>query len=322
MAYTVKDEGMHPYPEPTPEAWQESCVVSWRDPEIGISANLHMGCEIGRGLSNVMVGVYSDTGCRYYYNADDLILTKVPKEEGHGLCSGPLTVVHDGEHLRAIVETSECRVNLIIEDLFDDRVSPVGHDNDFAEQVAKNHFNVECRVRGSVDLGNNHFQVNGYGHRDHSWGPRTFEAGKSVVAYRWLAGGVKSGMTFSLYSLVTAEGSFARHGWVRINGERHDVSHTTVIQLMEDGISPHGAQTKIDMPDGNQLTIDYVARGAGLMSVRELHNVMSMGDITCSDGQIGYATLEYVESVTQGVKAPVFSQFIAIENGLSEAPAK
>lgn len=145
MKYSIAEEGMHPYPENPPEAWQESCMVSWRDSASGISANLHMGCEIG-----------------------------------HGLCSGPLTVVHDGQHLRALVDTPECMVNLIVEDLFEDRVSPVHGDDDFAEQVAKGHFNVECRVRGEVTLDGRHFAVNGPGHRDHSWGPRTFEQGRST----------------------------------------------------------------------------------------------------------------------------------------------
>jgi hypothetical protein len=316
MARPIEDEGMHP--AGTEESWQESVVVAWRDVATGIGANLHMGCEINRGISNVMVGVYTDAGPRFRYNADDLPLRRVT--DTVGLRSGPLMVVHDGEHLRALVDAEGCEVNLVVTDLTEDISTPVQRDEDFRQKIAKNHFNVECKVDGHVVLDGKHYEVQGCGHRDHSYGPRTFTAGDSVVAYRWMAGGVPDEMTFSLYSLVTAQGSFARRGWVRIGQKRQEVSHETVVLMMDDGISAYGAQAVCRLENGDSLTIDYTVRGDALMTVRELHNVMSVGDVVLGDGSKGYATLEYIECASQGIEPPVFSLGVAIANGLDEQP--
>lgn len=299
-------------------SWQESALIAWRDPVTGIGANMHMGCEINKGTSNVMVGVYTDAGPRFRYNADDLPLKRVTG--GIGLRSGPLQVVHNGDNLRALVDAEGCKANLVVTDLSDDVATPVHIDNDFKQKVASTHFNVECKVDGEVVLDGKRYEVHGRGHRDHSYGPRTFTAGDSIAAYRWLAGGVPDGITFCLYSLVTAQGSFARHGWMRIDGKRLNVKHDMSVRMMDDGISAYGANAVCHLDSGDTVTIDFTVRGDALMTVREMQNVMSVGDIVLGDGSKGVATLEYIECASQGVQPPVFSMGVQIENGLGEQP--
>src|SRR5271156_3855914 len=53
------------------------------------------------------------------------------------------------------------------------------------ESFAPNHYEQLMRVGGSVTVGDDAFEINGYGLRDHSWGPRSWQA---PWFYRWVHG--------------------------------------------------------------------------------------------------------------------------------------
>ena len=76
---------------------------------------------------------------------------------------------------------------------------------------------------------------------------------------------------------------------------KYAVSHEIVVHMMEDGINAYGAHAVCHLDNSQTLQIDYKVKGDSLMTVRELHNVMSMGDVLLDDGRKGYSTLEYIE---------------------------
>lgn len=313
MKPTLADESEH---EPGPELyWQESAVLNWRDSTAGVGGNLHLGRYVNRGIANVLVGVYTDDGLGYRINSDDHPVEHVDR----GLISGPLRIVHDGEHLRALVDTPDCALDLIITDLSDDAEAPASHDSDFGDRVASVHFNVECALRGTVRIGDRRIEVkDGYGHRDHSSGERKFKPGESVGAYRWLAGGVPGRITFSLYWMLLPGGGLIRRGWARIAGERIPVVDQQItLELMEDGISARGARARFTLDNGEPFDVRYEAKGGAAMVVEELTNIMQAGNIEFSDGSRGYATLEYVNNVSQGADVPSFSEFVLVANGIN-----
>ncbi len=51
------------------------------------------------------------------------------------------------------------------------------------KQFAKAHYEQHMHVTGRLELGGDRFEIDGYGLRDHSWGPRTWQA---IHGYEWL----------------------------------------------------------------------------------------------------------------------------------------
>lgn len=50
-------------------------------------------------------------------------------------------------------------------------------------QFARAHYEQHMHVTGRLELGDDRFEIDGYGLRDHSWGPRTWQA---IHGYEWL----------------------------------------------------------------------------------------------------------------------------------------
>jgi len=54
---------------------------------------------------------------------------------------------------------------------------------DAENQFAKAHYEQHMRVTGTLDVGEDHYDLAGFGLRDHSWGPRHWQA---IHSYEWL----------------------------------------------------------------------------------------------------------------------------------------
>jgi hypothetical protein len=80
---------------------------------------------------------------------------------------------------------------------------------------APNHFEAICTVRGALQIGGRSLAVDGHGVRDHSWGPRTWQAPEY---YRWLSGISAEGEGFVAWLMKAGEGVRA-WGFVRAGGE-------------------------------------------------------------------------------------------------------
>src|SRR5690606_28452481 len=88
-------------------------------------------------------------------------------DDVYGFGCGPQRLFHDGEHLRLQLDTPECTVDLVIEDIpgstehFDDA-------GGISAPTYRNHYNMHCRLRGNVVLNGVHHAVNdALGWRDH-----------------------------------------------------------------------------------------------------------------------------------------------------------
>ena len=78
------------------------------------------------------------------------------------------------------------------------------------QQFAKAHYEQHMRVSGTVDLEGETLEIGGFGLRDHSWGPRHWQA---IERYEWLT------MNFgpdlgAMMTRIQVEGAEPRHGGV------------------------------------------------------------------------------------------------------------
>jgi hypothetical protein len=92
-------------------------------------------------------------------------------------------------------------------------------------QFAKGHYEQHVGARGTVQVGDQKWEVDGHGLRDHSWGPRFWSA---PWWYRWLTGNVGDDFGFMLSLIASRTGGRHRGGIVFADGEYHEVEHCTI----------------------------------------------------------------------------------------------
>jgi len=95
------------------------------------------------------------------------------------------------------------------------------------EEFAKGHYEQLIAATGTIRVGEREWQIDGFGLRDHSWGPRFWQA---PWYYRWLTANVDEDFGFMASRVAKRDGPGTRGGFVWENGEMHlcdDVEITT-----------------------------------------------------------------------------------------------
>ena len=95
------------------------------------------------------------------------------------------------------------------------------------EEFAKGHYEQLIQGHGTIRVGDREWEIDGHGLRDHSWGPRYWQA---PWYYRWLTANVDRDFGFMASRVAKKDGPGTRGGFVWEQGEMHycdDVSITT-----------------------------------------------------------------------------------------------
>jgi hypothetical protein len=85
---------------------------------------------------------------------------------------------------------------------------------------ARGHYEQHGRAAGTLTIDGRACAVEGFGLRDHSWGPRSWQ---SPAYYRWLIGQFDAGFGFMGSQIVTQNGSELLSGFVFQDGKNHFV---------------------------------------------------------------------------------------------------
>ena len=86
------------------------------------------------------------------------------------------------------------------------------------EEFAKGHYEQLVQAHGTMRVGDREWEINGHGLRDHSWGPRYWQA---PWYYRWLTANVDADFGFMASRVAKKDGPGTRGGFVWENGEMH-----------------------------------------------------------------------------------------------------
>lgn len=93
------------------------------------------------------------------------------------------------------------------------------------EQFAKGHYEQLIAGTGSIRVGNDEWAIDGFGLRDHSWGPRYWQA---PWYYRWLTANFGSGFGFMVSRIARRDSDGTRGGFVWEDGRLHLCDHCEV----------------------------------------------------------------------------------------------
>jgi hypothetical protein len=171
------------------------------------------------------------------------------------------------------------------------------------EEFARGHYEQLVAGKGSIRVGDEEWAVDGYGLRDHSWGPRYWQA---PWYYRWLTANFGADFGFMGSRIARRDGEGTRGGFVWEDGELHlcddfristqwtgaDSYHEGISATLRSGEREWKVTGKVlDLiplrnrrpdPEGN-LLVTRISEG--------------MTEWTLDDGRVGYGLSEYLDQI-------------------------
>ena len=171
-----------------------------------------------------------------------------------------------------------------------------GHigDPDDGNQFARAHTEQHMRVQGQINLGDDaELAFNGWGLRDHSWGPRYWQA---TPSYRWITGNFSDDLGMIIRTNGAGEG-----GGLFQEGDRLvRIQKATLETEYQPGTNYHTALTAaLEMEDGTQRHLE--GRVMGYIPLRNrragsnTHVGEGMTEYKLDGEHIGYGLSEYLD---------------------------
>ena len=163
------------------------------------------------------------------------------------------------------------------------------------QQFGKAHYEQHMHVTGSLEIEGEHFEIDGYGLRDHSWGARYWQA---IQSYRWLT--MNFGPDFGvMVSVIQRDPDNVRRGGVVVRGDEIDlIEEVTLEEDYEDnGLYHKGVRVRLKTRGGERLEIaGEVKSYIPLRNRREgktTHIGEGMTEWRCGD-RVGYGLSEFL----------------------------
>lgn len=126
------------------------------------------------------------------------------------------------------------------------------HPDGCPQYVAKERFEQGCRVQGTLRLGEREIEIDTFGHRDHSWGPREWNA---YHHWKWLNAQTEDVQTNFFHCL--AHGLVLVNGYVARGGEISPIVAIDGLEMTHDDDWSHRhVELTLHTADGRSLAFE------------------------------------------------------------------
>lgn len=169
------------------------------------------------------------------------------------------------------------------------------------EEFAKGHYEQLVAACGTVRVGDDTWEIDGHGLRDHSWGPRYWQA---PWYYRWLTANFGPSLGFMASRIARQDGPGTRSGFVW-DGTSLRLLDTVEITTQWKGDDTYHDTVTARLVAGNDEW-NVTGRVLALIPLRnrreELVTRISEGltEWTLDDGRVGYGLSEYLDQIIDG----------------------
>jgi hypothetical protein len=204
---------------------------------------------------------------------------------------------------RAFAESPRRRVKL---ELVHDAVGPMygGHadreesEREAAQQFAKAHYEQHMAVKGELLLEGESIPIEGFGLRDHSWGPRYWQA---IHSYEWLT--LNFGADFgAMVSIIRRDEKSERVGGVVVRGDELDTLRSAQVtaEYEDNGLYHRRVTARLETQRGERL--DISGEVVSFIPLRNRRGEMvthigeGMTEWRCGD-RVGYGLSEFLRQV-------------------------
>ena len=174
------------------------------------------------------------------------------------------------------------------------------------EEFAKGHYEQLNLGVGSIKVGEQEWAVEGYGLRDHSWGPRFWQA---PWYYRWLTANFGADFGFMGSRVARRDGAGTRGGFVWDDGTMHlcDNFSITTSWVGDDTYHQDIEATLVSSRSDKEWKV--TGRVMSLIPLRNRRQDPNTGEMlvtrisegmtewTLSDGRVGYGLSEYLDQI-------------------------
>jgi hypothetical protein len=175
------------------------------------------------------------------------------------------------------------------------------------EEFARGHYEQLNAARGIIQVGGMDWTVSGHGLRDHSWGPRQWQA---PWYYRWLTANFDGDFGFMASRVARRDSDGTRGGFVW-DGQRLRLCREVEIHTIERSDDLQHRLIEVRLSDGDGSTWEITGRVMNMVPLRnrrrtpegeELMTRISEGltEWTLDDGRVGYGLSEYLDQIVDG----------------------
>ncbi len=313
------DEYMHELgPEPT---FNESMYFNVYDPASGLGGWFRLGNRANEGHAEMTVCLYLPDG-RVGFMFQRPPIDGNDRFDGAGLrfeVEEPferLTVAYDGRVVLLddplamadpkVAFTANPHVDATVELTYTRGSAMFGGEPDEpherpGEEFAKGHYEQLVAATGTVRVGDEEWAVDGAGLRDHSWGPRTWQA---PWYYRWLTANGGTEWGFMLSRIARPDGPGTRGGFVWDGGELHLCDHGEVATTWKGDDAYHdGIIFRLRSGEREWSGTGRVLNLIPLRNRREGRVTRiseGLTEWTLADGRVGHGLSEYLDQIVDG----------------------
>ena len=304
-------------PEPN---FNESMYFNFFDRTRGVGGFVRLGNRANEGYAEKTVTLFLPDG-RVLFSFD-----RARIDDNEAFAAGGLRfeVLEPGQTLRSVyegkvLELAEPRTmrdpraafaesprRRLALDLVHDAVGPMyggqagrGERSRSAEQqFAKAHYEQHMAVAGELRIDDETLPIEGFGLRDHSWGPRTWQA---IHSYEWLTLNFGDDLG-AMVSIIRRTPESARVGGVVVRGMELDpVREATVVaEYEENGLYHRRVEARIATESGEKLEIEGSVKGfiplRNRRDGRVTHIGEGMTEWRCGE-RVGYGLSEFLRQV-------------------------
>ncbi len=173
----------------------------------------------------------------------------------------------------------------------------------YGRDFSLGHFNQHGRAKGVIKLGDESWEIDGHGWRDHSWGPRYWQV---IYFYRLFIANFPNGDGFMLLKITDQAGRVRREGVLLVDGQYEEILVLDVQTDWTDSQDPAFVRLGV-MTAKRKIRIDgEILKLAPLRNRRKTEEGILVSRV--AEGftrftwgqQAGYGMTEYIERIEDG----------------------
>jgi hypothetical protein len=173
----------------------------------------------------------------------------------------------------------------------------------YGRDFSLGHFNQHGRVRGEIRVGDDTWTIDGRGWRDHSWGPRYWQA---IYYYRLFIANFSNGDGFMLLKITDKSGASRRVGVLLVGRQYEEIVDMDLSTQWSDKQDPARVNIGVRTAKRKAVIAGEIIRLAPLRNRRKangqtLETRIAEGFTRFSwDDRLGYGMTEYIERIEGG----------------------